>query len=849
MLTHQFLLTSAMATLFASTIPALPQPGLITPPCPLEPPGQKTVSDLKITASATEPFTIKLNWSGPPGIYTFTEVGGTSGGSVGLRGIPDTPECSPIRNPTLKGCVPLTVVQGTVTVEGVVPPASPHTFVVKGTGLCGMTTIVMPEPPGFGPINGQYIDVHHVTLTGHVPAYVHSVNIYRAPRNMVEQPAPSQIPVTTLQSTTASSNLDDGSSKSFSTPAMDPGPPPFPYVNAQPPNIIGQYNKAPASYQFFLEAVWTANPDGSGAKIVRQTPFTINGPEPIVGYADLHSHMFAYLGFGGGPQSYPMGRHFFGKAFGQIDQSLPHCDGYKDANGVQRDIHGPGGTGDLANYIMQAAQLGQLPANTGHKVGGYPEFDGWPRWNSFTHQAYFEDWLKRAHDKGLKLIVTHPVNNEWMCTTLNHFTAAEWALAVATGVSAIYTAPSVLYWQTHIDPDCLDKPSAENQINETFAMQNDIDTRSGGQGKGWFRVVKTPEEARQIISQGKLAVVIGMEVDNPFECTVGNTGCTDQYVKDQVQHYYELGVRHFFPIHFYDNAFGGSANSNALISDNFTSPMQKESCTVLGESYSYDSHQCNTRSLTSVGNTLIKELMAQGMIIDVDHMSELTFDFTMNWVSQSMYPVVSGHAGFNEINRNNESNEGNRSPTEIGRILGVGGMFAIIPHQGDKDDVVTYPAGSNISHTCGNSSETVVQAYRYAVAHTGGGPVGFGTDMNGFAGWPSPRFGPDACSGGGYSTTTVSKPGGGTTTVPKPMLDYKTAMINATGIQIRVDQSQVGNKTFDYNIDGLAHIGMLPDMIADFEVMGMQPQELDPLFFSTEGYIRLWERAEYMKTK
>jgi hypothetical protein len=42
---------------------------------------------------------------------------------------------------------------------------------------------------------------------------------------------------------------------------------------------------------------------------------------------------------------------------------------------------------------------------------------------------------------------------------------------------------------------------------------------------------------------------------------------------------------------------------------------------------------------------------------------------------------------------------------------------------------------------------------------------------------------------------------------------------------------------------------MLPDMIADFEAMGMEPKELDPLFFSAEGYIRLWERAEYMKTK
>jgi hypothetical protein len=57
----------------------------------------------------------------------------------------------------------------------------------------------------------------------------------------------------------------------------------------------------------------------------------------------------------------------------------------------------------------------------------------------------------------------------------------------------------------------------------------------------------------------------------------------------------------------------------------------------------------------------------------------------------------------------------------------------------------------------------------------------------------------------------------------------------------------VEGKTYDFNFDALAHIGMLPDMIADFEAMGMQPSELDALFLSAEGYIRLWERADYMR--
>jgi hypothetical protein len=72
-------------------------------------------------------------------------------------------------------------------------------------------------------------------------------------------------------------------------------------------------------------------------------------------------------------------------------------------------------------------------------------------------------------------------------------------------------------------------------------------------------------------------------------------------------------------------------------------------------------------------------------------------------------------------------------------------------------------------------------------------------------------------------------------------------MIKATNVSTSVEKSVVGNRTYDFNTDGFAHIGMLPDMIADFEAMGMQPSELDALFFSAEGYIRLWERAAYMR--
>ncbi|HEU5245906.1 MAG TPA: hypothetical protein VFU09_02335 [Candidatus Udaeobacter sp.] len=218
-------------------------------------------------------------------------------------------------------------------------------------------------------------------------------------------------------------------------------------------------------------------------------------------------------------------------------------------------------------------------------------------------------------------------------------------------------------------------------------------------------------------------------------------------------------------------------------------------------------------------------------------MSEKAFNDTMTLVGDTRYPVVSSHSGFTQIAHGDENNEGNRTPSQITDMINLGGMFAVIPHQegslGQMSQVAS-SASAIIDYTCGNSSQALAQAYRYAINHTRGGPVGFGTDLNGFAGWPSPRFGPEACSGGGNSTG-------------EPMLTYP-ATIKATGVSIPVEKSVVGERTYDFNFDGFAHIGMLPDMIADFEAMGMQPSELDALFFSAEGYVRLWERADYMRT-
>ena len=45
-------------------------------------------------------------------------------------------------------------------------------------------------------------------------------------------------------------------------------------------------------------------------------------------------------------------------------------------------------------------------------------------------------------------------------------------------------------------------------------------------------------------------------------------------------------------------------------------------------------------------------------------------------------------------------------------------------------------------------------------------------------------------------------------------------------------------------MDGLAHVGLLPDMVADLTNVGVDASYVDELFCSAEAYVRVWERAE-----
>ena len=60
----------------------------------------------------------------------------------------------------------------------------------------------------------------------------------------------------------------------------------------------------------------------------------------------------------------------------------------------------------------------------------------------------------------------------------------------------------------------------------------------------------------------------------------------------------------------------------------------------------------------------------------------------------------------------------------------------------------------------------------------------------------------------------------------------------------RFTRPTIGERALDFNTEGFVHIGLLPELLEDARLGGATKADLEPLFRSAEGYIRLWERAE-----
>ena len=300
-----------------------------------------------------------------------------------------------------------------------------------------------------------------------------------------------------------------------------------------------------------------------------------------------------------------------------------------------------------------------------------------------------------------------------------------------------------------------------------------------------------------MIERGKLAVVVGVESSDLFGCSEP-AGCDRADVDHGLTRMRRLGVSTLFIAHWVDNAFAGSAlegGTKGVFINIFNQvetghyfntgpcpdPSQGEEVNTIGPVETQilgqffpaaagippmpdypEGKQCNTKGLTKLGAYLVRRMIDAGMLIEVDHMSELARDRVLEIAAQHHYPVVSGHTGTG----------GSWTPKELRTLYRNGGLGSATPDA--APDLARKLLG--------------FRAYRSPRHYFG---VGLGTDTGGFSSLPGP---PD---------DAAQNP------LAYPFKSYDGKMT--------FTRQHSGDRFFDLNTDGVAHYGLFADLLAEMQ--------------------------------
>ena len=459
--------------------------------------------------------------------------------------------------------------------------------------------------------------------------------------------------------------------------------------------------------------------------------------------------------------------------------------------------------------------LADRAPGTGHDPVGWPTFSYWPNPHSLTHQQVYYKWLERSWRAGLRIHTSLLTENHILCT--------------------VYPLKK---------NSCDDRDAVRLQAKDMRAMQDYIDAQYGGPGRGWYRIVTDPFQARKVINEGKLAVVMGMETSVPLGCNVqlGRATCTEEQMLAELAEMRRLGVSQMELTNKFDNAFtgvAGDAGTTGTLTNgaNFLSTgsfLRMQTCPSSNPPGMEDRLQspnlgdlpggpqgtpeqdaifgaiwklfgdvgvqpapiypagphCNQLGLSPLGKRLLSAMIDQKILFDPDHMSVAGRNAALDYLEQQQAAgrpvgVLSSHSW--------------STPDAYPRIYRLGGFVA--PYAGDSTGFV-----DKWRQHLGWTDERFYFGF------------GFGSDMNGFGAQGDPR-GADA---------------------PAPVTYPFTGLGGVT-----IDRQRSGERVFDVNTDGVAHYGLYADWVEDAEhVAGSDGAALGAdLARGAEAYLQTWERA------
>ena len=500
------------------------------------------------------------------------------------------------------------------------------------------------------------------------------------------------------------------------------------------------------------------------------------GPSPtayqrVGGLVEGHMHWMTYEYFG---RRFHCGRpwHRYG-----IPYALPNCE----------DIEGPQGTAAPLQNALNYGNPGQP-----HDTRGYPQMTEW-RSSNLTYEGTYWRWIERAWLAGLRLMVMGVNENRELCEL-----------------------------QANRETNCNEMDTMRRGFAAVKELEDYADAQAGGPGKGFFQIVTDPYEARRVINQGRMAVVLEIETSEPFDCRGwDNPTCDVEQVDRQLDEMYRLGVRSMLLLNKFDNPltgvrfdggpFGlvinqGNKNSSGSywdartctgpLTDNeiFQPPGGEEFGSVLtqlnlpsgGAAPTYPpAPHCNTRGLTELGRHVVNRMMDLGMIVNPDHMSQAAVDDTLTLLETRRYSgVISPHGWVD--------------PGNWPRIWKLGG--------------VAWPGHSNATDYVEEWKEFRPRQTPYSFGW------GYGADLGGLS--QQPRA-----------------PEGESISYPFKSYDGK----------VTFERQTTGERTFDYAKEGVAHYGLYADWFEDLRRLGGDQMAKD-MWDGAEAYLQMWERAVGVRT-
>jgi hypothetical protein len=540
----------------------------------------------------------------------------------------------------------------------------------------------------------------------------------------------------------------------------------------------------------------------------------------VEGTVDAHMHMMAFE-FLGGHAHCGEPWHKFGAPY-----ALKDCEDH-EANSC--------------SAVLETA----LKGDPCHETGGWPDFAGWPESYSLTHESSYYRWLERAHLAGLRVFVNLMVENRVLCE--------------------IYPDMSVV--QGEPKSNCDEMDSVRREIQRIEQLEDYIDAQAGGPGEGFFRIVESPFQARKAINRGKLAVIKGMEVSEPFDCgykgvldgpasPVPDSRCSEDHIDDVLNELWDLGVRQMEITNKFDNQLTGVAGDGGdtgivVNTGQFgTSGSFWEFGPENDDPGSCDDH--NHDRVPGTGGTPVSQDGIFGAGLDaflgpaLNGIPILIPTYTSEQVC-NMKGLQDG-----DPPQNDQPQETNFGAHALNGIMDHGFVFdpdhmSVIARDEALDmlEAADYP-GIISSHSW-STQNTLPRVYALGgiVTPYAGGSSGFANEWEQLKSAEVRGELGDQYFGLGYGADAngFGSQGGPRNPAEEADVDYPfTGIDGAVTFDQQMSGTDAEGRTYDINVDGVDHYGLYADWMEDLrQIKG--DEIVNDMNRGAEAYLQMWERT------